>query len=442
MPRQSYLIAGIGGGIAIAVLLSIVLLVVPFLSMNGTTAGIISGAGGCSDGVIVDGYCINPEKRAVPIQQARVFLQIGDTPQQLTAHESYPSHSITTTTYLPVSVTYTVNVTVPTKAFVFYPIDTAVWRGWIGGNSPLTIVDKITNASVPLESAFQDQGLGMVSANCTEPYPARINTLAGNGGIAGIERTASVVTSTIPWGSAMSVEFGNPAPSGPIAIARNGTFLLTERGAGIVPVNYTNAHPLSNYAGYGNSQVAGLYHLTFDTFYNETQLQLPKSSIIVSFLKETCSMAHLPMQNAGEILPQSIFPDVYVYDMWFRILSPSTQEQQQNYSAINSISNTKVSAVNPVFGSDWRYIGNVTLSPNQYCSYVARPCGTVTVAEEYVNGAGQTAYLHSEIARQEDGYGHVLRSVYFHIVIINNQLYCESTNVTGTAYNSCPQVIN
>jgi hypothetical protein len=73
-------------------------------------------------------------------------------------------------------------------------------------------------------------------------------------------------------------------------------------------------------SGAGNTQVAGTYHLTFDTFYNNTTVQLPKSSATMSFQKVGCVMKPLSSPNS-EALPQNVFSRIYVYDIWFRMPS-------------------------------------------------------------------------------------------------------------------------
>jgi hypothetical protein len=95
----------------------------------------------------------------------------------------------------------------------------------------------------------------------------------------------------------------------------------------------------------------------------------------------------------------------------------------------------------PVFGTSWRYAGNVTLPPSEWC-YVGWPCATLEPAEKYVNDKGDVAYLVNLRSEQDDAYGRVLKANYYHLVIINDKFFCDSTNDEGTVSYDCPQVIN
>jgi hypothetical protein len=127
------------------------------------------------------------------------------------------------------------------------------------------------------------------------------------------------VSSLIPAAGSSEGSFDNSVSltSGlPANVARIGTFYLRQTGAGIVPANYPNVYPSLN--GAGNTQVAGVYHLTLDTFYNSTTVQLPKSSVTKSIQKESCAMKPLSSIDTGD-LPQNIFSRIYVYDVWFEM---------------------------------------------------------------------------------------------------------------------------
>jgi hypothetical protein len=179
------------------------------------------------------------------------------------------------------------------------------------------------NQTVPF-GGFTRESLGIINATCTEPYYAKVDSGNGHSGLFGINRTSKAVSSFIPWGAFTSVSFDNsisPMLSLPVNLTRIGTFHLTETGAGIVPSNYTgSSSSLNNFRGTGNDQVAGVYHLTFDTFYNNTTVQLPESATTISALKEVCTLTRIPTPAAyADAAPERFFTSIYVYDIWFRM---------------------------------------------------------------------------------------------------------------------------
>jgi hypothetical protein len=312
MKRESIYAIAVSGVISI-VLLSIAL----FPKTTNLIAANNFLTGACTDGIVVDKVCTRANNGFIPIETANVILKVGQEmiSQGQSMYGGAPDNSTNMqSSILPVTVTYTLNFTEPTRAFDLYPIDTASWEGAVNEYRDYSIVDS-NGTKVPIGGGGQRDYLGIVRVNCTEPHYAKFDIDNGGGVITAIERTSSVTPSDIPWGSALSVAFGssnatvneNPRtiPSSSEYVAKRGIFYLIDAGAGIKPANSTKE--------------GDIYHLSFATFYNNTIVQLPKSSVTQSYQKETCKMAKLPMPNTGAILPQHLFSHVYVYDIRFAI---------------------------------------------------------------------------------------------------------------------------
>lgn len=250
----------------------------------------------------------------VLVKDASVLVKIGDKFETQKLQAGYAGSSPVKTTFLPIEITYGLTFPKPTSSFLFYPIDTALWNGWILTNVTYTMIDE-SNQTIPFGASTRE-GLVLLNANCTEPYYAKIDT-KGDRHLLEVERTSMPVSSVVPASGFSSGSFVNSllrTGGLPANVTMTGAFHLSQKGAGIVPASYARASPSLN--GAGNAQTAGTYHLTFDTFYNNTSVQLPDSSVTKSFQIASCALEPLSLPNS-EALPQNVFSRIYVYDIWF-----------------------------------------------------------------------------------------------------------------------------
>ncbi len=253
-----------------------------------------------------------------------VTVKVGNQPVQKPVQNGFGN--LTMTTYLPVTISQTIDLsgennnsssnnnitaaTIKPGSFLrLYPVYPS-WEGKVLIENKYSILDKDRK---PIEfRGFNFDTLLLLNATCDEPFPSRINyndTLTSEDKGVIIQNTTKPVPSSINYGNSISITFEKQQ------LLPNSKIYYIDEGWGIVPANYAEKiSSISNqpaHNGAGNKEVAGKYHLSFVSFYNTTT-ELPKSASILSSHQVACT---LNSNNQNYNFPQQVF----VYDIWFEM---------------------------------------------------------------------------------------------------------------------------
>lgn len=226
-------------------------------------------------------------------------VEIRGEPQQSLVQTGQANSLMTT--YLPVKLTQTINLTGPTENMTLYPIF-ADWDGIIREGESSIIVENDDSVSY---SGFGTAVLHLVNATCTEPYFVQVNDSGGSedGGVP-FEKTQAPVSSIIPWGDTFGVRFGEQV---------SGTIYYTQ-AYGIVPADYNNNNDdTARNNGAGNQEISGEYHLSFASLYPAT-IDLPEQATMTSSIEISCAI-----NNDSTHVSKFEFPRIFVYDIRFEM---------------------------------------------------------------------------------------------------------------------------
>lgn len=211
------------------------------------------------------------------------------------------------TTYLPVNITQTINLSGPAQNLTLYPIFER-WDGVVRTeNLRSALVDSNQDAIPRKEGITVPALLHGVNATCMSGnYFVNVTNSAGfeNGGVR-LENTTKPVSSWIAWGGPDIAVFIEPQ-SGPI--------YYNKSGYGIVPADYNDDYDkIFENNGGGNQRISGTYHLSFVSFF-PASVDLPEPAERMSFRELSCSI-----NEDSPYVSKSRLPIIYVYDVLFKI---------------------------------------------------------------------------------------------------------------------------
>lgn len=243
-----------------------------------------------------------PNENKREMEAAPVVVDVGGEPLQSEVQTGMGGSLMTK--YLPINITQVINLPQPIKNTTIYQIFTD-WDGIVRPDNNIKWLMHDENKKSVSFDGYQTLALYAVNATCIEPYFVQV--LGSDLGEDGIQlgNTTTATPSRIAWGNIIQGSFAEP---------QDGTIYFTQAGYGIVPADYNNNND-NTYRnnGAGNQQLSGTYHLSFTSFYT-AKINLPEKATLTSFKEVTCSISEDSIH-----IQKSKFPNIFVYDVWFRI---------------------------------------------------------------------------------------------------------------------------